>query len=66
MRTEDGLAHPAGGELDMAPAILAGALKMSFRVWHRLQLLYNAAGLVNTENCAIEASSLQLPRRGMI
>jgi hypothetical protein len=66
MRTKDGLAHPAGGELDMAAAVLAAALKMSFRFWHRLQPLYNAAGLVNTENCAIEACLLQFPRREMI
>jgi len=66
MRTTNVFAQPAGGEFDMAGAVLAGALKMSLRFRHELPLLYTATRPVNKENCAIEAGSLQLPRRGFI
>ena len=53
MGTGDDFANPVGGELDMAPAMLAGALEMRLGFWHGLPPIYNAAGLVNTEEMGI-------------
>jgi hypothetical protein len=53
MGTGDDFANPVVGELDMAPAVLAGALEMSLGFWHELPPIYDAAGLVNTQEKGI-------------
>ena len=57
MGTGNDFANPVGGERDMAPAVLAGALEMRLGFWHELPPIYDAAGLLNTEKLGIGAGS---------